>query len=182
MSITAMITEKFPDPGEPQFRFGKQREGVKSTVVRIWPAGGNPWFGHFPHWVNGSSSEVTGLHIWPSTNRIFVVAGGRGYLVDANDPRNWSEAHLSPITVFQSLSMDGLLLISDNLRIAAYSAEKLLWKTSQISWNGIRNLEVSDEHVIGEAWDDVWGAWVSFMVDLNTGEHQGGATFSFDQA
>lgn len=179
MSITAIITDKTPRNGEPQFRFGRVNGTGKETVVRVWPEGGKPWFGIFPQGVSGGS-DVTGLHLWPSAGRMFVVAGSKGYLIDTSNPQNWSSAHLSPITSFSSAAMDGLFVISDNLRVAAYSGESLLWKTSQISWNGIRNLEIASEGVRGEAWDDMWGAWVAFLIDIGTGKHQGGATFAFE--
>jgi hypothetical protein len=181
MSVTAIITDKMPGADEPQFRFGNNNESVgKETIVRVWPKEGKPWFGFFPQG-NKSDVDATGLHIWPSSNKMFVISKGCGYLVDAINPNNWSEADLTPITSYSSASTDGLLVISDNLRVAAYSAHRVLWKSSQISWNGIRNLEVVEGGVKGEAWDDMWGSWVSFLIDPKTGKHQGGATFTFDQ-
>ncbi|RJQ46128.1 MAG: hypothetical protein C4534_03210 [Gaiellales bacterium] len=178
-----MITDKLPEPGSAMYHFGQRgaQPSGNETIVRVWPKGGNPWFGVFPHGQSGHA-ETTGLHIWPSTSKLFVVARGSGFLVDTSNPNNWSAAQLSPITCFHSEAIDGLFLISDNLRVAAYSSRKLLWKSAQISWNGIRNLRVNSEGVMGEAWDDLWEAWVSFLIDPETGRHQGGATFSFDQS
>lgn len=181
MSITAIITDKLPDAESNLFHFGNKKAVTgQETIVRVWPQGGDPWFGVFPQ---GRELEVdvTGLHIWPSTRKMFVVAKGSGYMVDTSNPHNWSTAHLSPITSFGSEALDGLLVISDNLRVAAYSADRLLWKSAQISWNGIKNLEITPDGITGEAWDDLWGAWVSFLIDKETGKHQGGATFSFEQ-
>lgn len=182
MSISAMITEELPDRGTQMFHFGRKTATAGNrTIVRVRPKGGEPWFGVFPQGVEGAA-DVTGLHVWPSTRKLFVIAQGNGYVVDANNPQNWSPAHLAPITSFGSETEGGLLVISDNLRVAAYSAEKMVWKSAQISWNGIKNLRFTEEGILGEAWDDLWGAWVSFLVDTKTGKHQGGATFSFEQS
>lgn len=181
MSITAMITERLPDAGSILYHYGKNEDITgNETIVRVWPKGRDPWFGVFPQGYD--DVEVTGLHVWPSTRKLFVIAGGSGYVVDIGNPHNWSAAHLSPITSFDSEAVDGLFVISDNLRVAAYSADQLLWKSDQISWNGIKNLKVTGDGIIGEAWDDLWGAWVSFLVDPQTGKHEGGATFSFEHA
>lgn len=182
MSISAMITEELPDNGSQMFHFGKRNGATgKRTIVHVRPKGGEPWFGVFPRGIEGAN-DITGIHIWPSTRKLFVIAQGNGFVVDASNPQNWSPAHLAPISSFGSEADDGLFVISDNLRVAAYSAEKLLWKSTQISWNGIKNLHFTGEGILGEAWDDLWGAWVSFLIDPKTGKHQGGATFSFDQS
>lgn len=183
MSIVAIITDKLPDEGSRQFYFGEESgiSGRHETIVRVWPKSGEPWFGIFPAGAPGSNPvETTGIHVWPSTNRLFVVSKGRGYFVDGNDPDTWDEAHLSQITSFVTSSVNGTLVVCDQLRVAAYSAHGLLWKSAQISWNGIRELRITKEGVTGEAWDDLWSCWVAFLIDARTGKHQGGATFSFE--
>lgn len=183
MSITAMITDKAPEPGSTMFHFGGKgsRSAGRETIVRVWPNDGEPWFGVFPSG-RDRRPDATGLHVWPSKRKLFVVASGSGFMVDINNPDSWNPSPLSPITDFHSEGIDGLFAISDNLRVAAFAEGRLLWKSAQISWNGVRNLQVAEASITGEAWDDLWGAWVSFIIDVETGKHQGGATFSFDHS
>lgn len=52
------------------------------------------------------------------------------------------------------------------------------WRTERLSWDGIRNLSVSGDFILGEGWryDDTWH---KFSVSLANGSHTGGA---YDEA
>ena len=48
------------------------------------------------------------------------------------------------------------------------------WQSRRISWDGIRSLKLEGDTLTGEAWsfEDIW---LPFSLDINTGEHKGGA-------
>ncbi len=179
MGAKVRITDTLLDDGTPYFLFSHDGYSADSRdlVIHVQSNGSGAWYGIFP---SGGFPEIetSGVHHWPSSNKLFAISRGNGYLVDTNNPGMWSQAHISPITWFDDHSLEDMVLVCDYRRLAAYSALGLLWKTQQLSWNGIRNITVERGMIRGEAWDDPWETWVSFLVDVETGNHQGGATFS----
>lgn len=179
MGAQVKITDTLLDDGTPYYLFSNRSYSANSNdlVVHVRGNGNGSWYGVFPAGIH-PGIDVSGIHHWPESDKLFAVSRGSGYLVDTSDPSMWSQAHISPITWFDDHSFDDTVLVCDYRRIAAYSALGLLWKTQQLSWNGIRNLTAEGEMIKGEAWDDPWECWVSFLVDAETGKHQGGATFA----
>lgn len=179
MGTDISIVDRLNDTGIPQYRFSRNGETSRQSelIIHVCRRGGNSWYGVFP---SGNHPEIatSGFHHWSSSDKLLVVSKGRGYIVDTNNPSVWSEAHLSPITWYDNSSIEDTVIVCDFRRIAAYSALGLMWKTPQLSWGGIRNIEVSEESIRGEAWDAPWDSWVSFLVDTQSGKHQGGATIS----
>lgn len=179
MGTDISITDRFNGVGVPQYRFSRNDDASlqDELIIHVNQNRGHSWYGVFPPG-NQPGVATSGFYYWRSSRQLLVVSSGRGYLVDTSDPSTWSETQLSPITWYDNSSVEDLVIICDFKRVAAYMATGLKWKTPQISWGGFRNMEITDGKVQGEAWDDPWDTWVSFLVDIETGRHQGGATFS----
>lgn len=179
MGAQVKITDNLLNDGTPYYTFSRNGYSAnhRDLVIHVDGNGSGSWYGVFP---SGSfpGVDISGIHHWPSSNKLFAVSRGNGYLVDTCNPSMWSQAHITPITWFDNGALDGVVLVSDYRRLAAYTALGLLWKTQQLSWNGIRNVTIEGKMIRGEAWDDPWECWVSFLVDSETGKHQGGGTFS----
>ncbi len=167
------------DASTPVHRFGRDGDAPAGSelTVHVRSAGGQCWYGLFPPGAY-PGVETYGVHHWRSSNTLLVISRGLGYLVDTEDPTRWRHAHLAPITSFTRADGDGLVVVCNHQRLAAYSDLGLAWKTPRLSWDGIRNVRIEDGAVKGEAWDEPWGFWVSFAVDIETGECRGGATFT----
>ena len=57
----------------------------------------------------------------------------------------------------------------------AFRIRVYAWQTRRLSWDGLRNLALDGDDLIGEAYDPTDQSWHAFSVDLSTGEAQGGS-------
>ena len=115
---------------------GASREGGSDgTWLRITPAVGEPWTGVFSSDnLPGRLSVVTS---WPDPSRVFVAAGGRPYLVRADDPDDWSRLDRLPRHL--EAVGDRLLLLDDTV-LAAYDGDGLAWESDDVTgaqWLGV---------------------------------------------
>jgi hypothetical protein len=161
---TAMAV-RIPDAGEP----------VESLLVKISPGDDAPaWVGSFARGFE-TNDLVTGIYGWPDGVSIGVVSAGYGYVVRASGPKGWTRLQPMPITDVRVLPEHKLIIVADFTHIFAYGAEKSMWKTERLSWDGITITKVGTNHVFGLAWDGTADKEVEFVLDVRTGEHTGGA-------
>jgi hypothetical protein len=67
-------------------------------------------------------------------------------------------------------------VFGDHTTLTAYGRTGLEWRTKQLSWDGLKILEVTADAIKGEGWDAPEDRFVEFNVDVRTGSHQGGPT------
>jgi hypothetical protein len=110
------------------------------------------WVGVFGR--GGSTREAVALS---QSVDAFVIAGGRGYLINTNDK---SLVHRTEREFFVDalfLPDRNLFVVADDLYLYGYNANGEQWRTHRISWDGIRNLAVDGPNVKGQAWGlDTW--------------------------
>lgn len=147
-------------------------------VVKFYKDDGSTWIANFPQGL-GALSLVKEI---PNNNTILVVAGGDGYLMNPN--------HTKPIREF-NYDADQMLERDDGRLILASCTDIMLldknaeveWKTGRISWDGIKDLRLDGNILVGYAYDacardiDDDDAWVKFTIDLETKEIEGGCNF-----
>jgi hypothetical protein len=166
------VTELSGMPGEPPYAVAIALSGVSTFregyVLRFEPARGESWVGNFQPGA-GTYCGFLKLH----TDRVAVVAGGLGYVIDSN--RKVIQ-HVFGGDVEALLPVEGTsdFLTFGNVGIERHGSTHLAWRTKRIAWDGIRNTRVQSGKLIGEArhFDD---SWHSFEVDLASGQHTGGA-------
>lgn len=62
----------------------------------------------------------------------------------------------------------------------------ILWETARISFDGFRELRISENSIEGESWNPGPASWDAFRVDLSDGRVEGGSwakyrSVSFDE-
>ena len=125
--------------------------------------------------VSGRGRYFPNAVAWHESGEAFIVAGGRGYLIDT---RKRTLLHRTEKEYFVDVvagPIPGAFIVADELYLYAYDASGQRWRTHRISWDGIRNLTLEGHLLRGESWglDD----WYRFTLDLCTGE-VAGATYN----
>ena len=163
---TASPTEVVRIPNSP--------EPVESLYVKIEPKHAHHWIGAF---ARGFESEelVSGIFAWPDPDSLAVVSAGYGYAGRAADPKSWVRLQPMPITDVHVMVEHKLIIFVDFTHIFAYSADKTVWKSDRISWDGITINKVETNHLFGVAWDAMQEKDVEFAIDVRDGKHTGGA-------
>lgn len=76
---------------------------------------------------------------------------------------------------------EGEIVASDELRVAKFKDNQLVWVTNRISWDGIKLLTIDDGVVIGQ-WYDVTNSvepWQPLKLSLSDGKLMQGEIFPF---
>jgi hypothetical protein len=150
-------------------------EGDRAGIyLRVIPREAKPWRGFFA--LGFDSDRV--VHMagsCPDPESLCVVSGGYAYVVKAADPSQWFRIEQRPVTDLRALPDSGLLLFCGFTSITALDRDGIRWTTARLSWEGLSNIEVQGDKLLGQGWDAMADQEVPFEVDLLTGKHTGGA-------
>jgi hypothetical protein len=149
----------FLSPGRGQ---GTHREGF---VVRFHTRTTESWVGNF----QGGFGSFDGVFLHPDNRTVIVVSRGQAYHLNP-----WSRALLRHFggcitTAIQDTSQN-LLVFADWTGLWAFDAKGQRWVSERVSIDGIRNLKVGPDSVVGEAFDPSGEKWYPFSVSLQTGK------------
>ena len=142
--------------------------------MRITPENGEPWVGAFAKGFV-TSDLISAVYAWPDGESLAVISAGYGYVVKANDPRSWVRLQPMPITDVRVFPEQKLIVFTDFTHMFGYNAEKSIWKSERLSWDGITITHAGANHVFGIAWDAMDNKEVEFAIDVRNGVHTGGA-------
>ena len=153
------------------------REGV---VVEFQLADGSVWVGNF----EPGSAGVDDVRANPFGSQVLLTASGQLYSVN---PTTQEAVRLAPgvFGVWELSSPHRVLFNNQDLAFVCVGRDGVAWATSRISWDGFRNLRLSDETLQGEAWS-FEDRWLPFRVNLADGVTVGGSysgpemTFTYD--
>jgi hypothetical protein len=110
----------------------------------------------------------------PNGSQGVVVAGGRGYIVDAGRRHVELMEDFDITAAFHVPENGVLVLVIGGVLLQAIDATGVRWRTRRISWDGLRDLHSAEGILTGEAWDPLGGKWQAFAVDVRNGDVQGG--------
>ena len=116
----------------------------------------------------------SGVWSCPNPHWICIVAGGYCYLIDTSDPASWQQLEYRPVVEVRAVAEQNLLLFSGFHAVLAWGPQGEVWRTSRLSWDGVRMTEVRGETMYGVGWDMNTDRELTFAINLKTGEHQGG--------
>src|SRR5258706_15261257 len=111
--MTFRSLEGLPTYGEPPEAFpaGFGRLGREGFVVEFNPRSGTAWIGNF----GPGLSSFSGAYAFPDGTRVFVVAGGAGYVVDPLARRVDGEVGGGIVGVWELTNPLSLLLNHQNI-------------------------------------------------------------------
>lgn len=157
-------------PEPVQLRATSQGIGREGLVVRVTVAAVS-WVGNFQR----GDGKLTGIYSTPSIDHVCVVASGRGYWVQAQDPADCHIVEAYPIQDAKPIAEIGLLIFADYTDLVAYGAQGRRWVSQRVSWDGITILHADEHGVVGRAYDATKEQEVGFFVDTESGRLEGGA-------
>ena len=161
-----------PPYGPPAHSFPKSDASREGFVVEFVSPDGASWVGNFAKgWMNGQSV----IHSELGSAAIVVVAGGTGYVVDANEKRLVREIAEGEIQCVWFVAEIHAVIVSNGLWLEAFNAHQIIWRSRRFSWDGIRHVVRSGVAMTGESFDPLSNDWVAFRIDLSSGEVEGGS-------
>jgi hypothetical protein len=140
-------------------------------VVEIIPSRAAVWIGNFRRGLSNYSEVCP----HPDGERLFVVAGGQGYVVDPTTRRLLHELGGAITGVWQLSNPPSLLLNHQGIAFERIGLAGRLWHSRQLSWDGFDDLDITQNAVNGLGWSAPYDTWEPFSVDLRTGRTTGGA-------
>lgn len=139
-------------------------------VVSVQPRDAEAWVGNFQRGL----SSYDAAHLHPNSRDVVVVAGGQAYVVTPTS-RRLIETFGADIRWSHDIAEHGLLLLHNGLWFIAYGRDGRLWQSDRLSWDGIRGESISFPWLSGEAWTFDGDRWISFALNLETGDVSGGS-------
>lgn len=141
-------------------------------TLKVKPSQGASWIGSFEPGVEG----VSGLYATPSESSLCVVVKGQGYWIPVNSPADYEIIPSFPIKRVVAVPKAQIMLFVDYVRLVAYGANGLIWKTGGLSWDGLKLKEVTESTVKGVGWDAPNNQEVEFSVTVSNGAWKGGSS------
>jgi hypothetical protein len=105
---------------------------------------------------------------------LLVIAGGQGYIVNPNDRTNREYFGADIEVVVPVLELNSVVF-GNGLWFESLGPDGWQWRSSRISWDGIRELRRDGWRMFGGAWSPLEDRWLPFELDLRTGEFTGGS-------
>ena len=143
-----------------------------SMLVKVVPYEGDPWIGEFAEGLGG----VSGLFATPSPTTLCVVSRGQGYWVPVLAPSDFKEVRCCPIKSVFVVPERNIVVFASYTELSCYGPDGFLWMTDRLSWDGLKITDITPQEIRGLAWDSPENKEVEFVVDIETGKHQGGAS------
>jgi hypothetical protein len=125
-----------------------------------------------------SQAVPTGVWACPAPPMLCAVAGGYAYLIDTRAPERWQQIGYRPVTEVRPAPAACLLLFASFHSVEAWGIAGRVWQSKRLSWEGLRLGEINAKELHGWGWDMRTDTEVPFVVDLQTGQHTGGPSFS----
>ena len=163
LPATGLMHENFSASGT-----GKHSEGI---VVRFFSNDNSSWVGNFQPGLGGATSVIN----HPDGLNLIVFAEGQAYVIDPSTKKLKTEFGGCIQDIFE-LSEDHALILGDGLHFERVEKTgAMLWRTKRISWDGMQNVRIEGDKILGEAFTPLENKWLPFSVDLYTGEVDGGS-------
>jgi hypothetical protein len=145
--------------------------GREGYVVEIRPDGNATWIGNF----RPGALAFSGAYRHPNGHDLLVVSGGQGYIVDPGTRESRDEIGGGAIERVWVLARGASLLLQhQGLFFELLGPRGTVWHTRRLSWDGFKNVALSQGRLAGQGWDAISGEWRDFAVDLDAGASQGG--------
>lgn len=177
-----VLDPEFPGSGEWRVatvaysRDGTRVEDFRSRwgtpmVVQVRPEAGSPWVGFF----EAGIGSLDGAFATPDPYALCVVARGRAYVLNIEDPSTCSVPGLDPVRQVAPAPEAEVLVLADFIRLAAVNRSGMRWESQRLCLDGLRIVEVTGNEIRCEG-DYIEGP-ETFVVDAKTGERVSGREF-----
>lgn len=90
------------------------------------------------------------------TCNIFVIAGGQGYIVDANTRLLLHKTESEILVSCIAVPSKDFVIVSDFTEIFAVSVEGILWNSGRVAMDGIDLQNSTKDELTGRVWNRYW--------------------------
>lgn len=159
-----------PPYGDPAIGFPLEwaSRGSEGVVVKFDVPGAGAWVGNFAPGILG----LSWVSRHPNGEDVLVSAQGALYSVN---PRTRKAIEVCSVA-FSAIELpDGIVFERQGLAFFKIGRAGVEWSTRRISWDGVRNVRVDGERLLGEACSPHDDGWISFEVCLRSGKATGGS-------
>jgi hypothetical protein len=142
-------------------------EGSGSGRERIFLRIGtddDSWIGSFER----GDLRVCTISMMPDDKRLFVSAGGAGYIIDLESRTLVEQIGMDVARVLAEESRTVFIVDHNGRSLEGFGKHGRIWKTGVISFGGFRRTAMTDDSIIGEARQA--SGWTRFSVDLVSGD------------
>ena len=146
------------------------RVGREGTVVEFTNSQGGSWVGNFEPGYGAASQVMT----HPDGHRALILAGDDLWSADPDDEQAELLAR-AVNSIWPVHNPDGFVIEWQGLAFFRLAAQGVLWHTRRLSWDGFAGIDISPTGLRGMAWSPIEDRWMSFAVNLSTGESTGGS-------
>lgn len=162
--------DELPNSAQRPHYFSAARGNQPDRVsLQVTPKGAASWIGLFAG--EPSGSYRTGVYTTADPCSLLVVCNGTGYVVDVRNPEQYQVLPISPVLEVLCATNAELLIMANYTDLLAWGRGGLQWRTDRVSYDGIRNLNLSVDVIRGLAWSPVDGDF-PFALDLLSGSLQ----------
>jgi hypothetical protein len=169
------VLEELPIALERYYYPGASTTGGRDgLLLRLRPPDRPPWIGVF-EFGSREDSLVTEVFSHPDPQKLFVIARGRGYIIEPASPTQWEDLAPYPIAAAWGIEMHDLTVFSDFTRLTAYGAAGIAWTTPRLGWDELVVTDITADTIIGAGSDPTLPQPVEFRVDIRTGVARGGS-------
>ncbi|WP_417590201.1 hypothetical protein [Owenweeksia hongkongensis] len=145
-------------------------------VIEFTKKTGEKWIANF----QVSFSKLYAVFDWPDRRRLFVIAGGLGYIMSPDSEKIIS---LFGNNIQEALqNEEGSLICHDGIQFFILdNANGEFWQSERISWDGIKDLNFKGTLVTGKSFDPTNSTqeWSEFSIDIKTKKISGGSFQEF---
>ena len=165
-------------PSALDYDFHDQDSAPKPDILlKVTEGDGSSWTGGVRAGGPSVGSPSTGIYTTPNKKRLLVVARGDAYLIDTQDPTNYEALSTGgPVVAIKPIKKENVLLLATPWDVTAIGQDGVLWTTGRLAIDGLRLDESQDGRVAGVA-DPRDLEPRDFVIDLRTGQHEGGVPF-----
>ena len=119
-------------------------------------------------------SMPTGVYGCPDPEEICVVAGGYAYLAHVGEPERVTLLEMKPVVQVLECVEQRVLVFVGFTSLLGWDVGGAAWESRRLSWEGLRVTGVEDGALRGFGWDLMKDVEVEFVLDLKSGEAEGG--------
>jgi len=134
--------------------------------VRCCPQSGEDWIGVFAG-EYGSPPAISKILSTPDPNRMCVISGGRGYVINSSKPTQWETIPIFPIT-YASSAPDHRFLVFGTFSCLIAWNNKVVWRTN-VTIDRLTVTSLNSDRIEGHGYDPGRGAKDPFVIETGTG-------------
>lgn len=112
----------------------------------------------------------SGLWSTPNADWLCAVSGGYAYLINAENPVEFSMIELRPVLGVHAAIDEGLLLFVGNRKMIAWGNDGLAWESDSLSDEGITVERIEGAKLHGRGWELMKDREFEFDLDLKSGK------------